>query len=299
MTDWRLETPDGSPVRVVGIDTLELANPFVVYERKSNAYYMVGDGGCMWMGRDLREWNGPYKVTDIDSCAWYADASIVTAPEIHKFGGHYYYVASFTGVDNENVSRTSCEVLVSDKITGPYVSLNNDGCLLADGEIAGYPTFCVDELNAGYMIYGDSAMPEGELKIIRFTDDLKKRMGEAYVMLRGSEGMMHIGSPYLFITDKGMPGLLFTAHGENGTDVRVAYTANEMGHWLNGPWVVEKEPLMEGNFGGASLFTDYDGTMVMVLHKDTVIAGRSVKVPRFVKMDSQFEKLKKIGYYIF
>ena len=72
-----------------------------------------------------------------------------------------------------------------------------------------------------------------------------------------------------------------------------------MGHWLNGPWVAEPQPLMRGNVGGASLFNDYDGTLVMVLHKDTVIAGSNIKVPQFVKMDSQFEKLKNRGYYNF
>ena len=56
---------------------------------------------------------------------------------------------------------------------------------------------------------------------------------------------------------------------------------------------------MRGNVGGASLFNDYDGTLVMVLHKDTVIAGNNIKVPKFVKMDSQFDKLKNRGYYNF
>ena len=43
----------------------------------------------------------------------------------------------------------------------------------------------------------------------------------------------------------------------------------------------------------------YDGTLVMALHKDTVISGKNMRIPRFVKMDSQFDKLKKIGYYYF
>lgn len=303
VTEWELVTPDGLPVRNVDVDTMELPNPFVVYDRKSNMYYMTGDGGYMWTSRNLRMWNGPYVVIKSDSSAWLGKGHAVMAPEIHKYNDRYYYMASF---EDAGGGRRSCAVLVSDRLTGPYVPVNKEGMLLADEEVAGHPTFCVDELNAGYMIYSDSKEPGGELKIIRFTDSLGERMGEAYVMFSGADNALDavkgdkpIEAPYLFITDTGMPGMLFTAYDGDESVVAVAYTINEMGHWLNGPWIAEPQPLLRGNVGGASLFTDYDGTLVMALHKDTVISGKNMRVPRFVKMDSQFDKLKKIGYYYF
>ena len=303
ITEWELVTPDGSSARTVAVDTMELANPFVVYESKSDMYYMTGDGGYMWTSNDLRLWNGPFVVLDTDSCLWNVADCAVTAPEIHKHKGRYYYMASF---ENANGKHATCAVFVADRITGPFVPVNKDGQLLANEDIARHPTFCVDELNAGYMIYSDSQEQGGDLKIIRFTESLHKRMGEAYAMFSGADnaleaekGASPIESPFLFVTETGMPGLLFTAYDGEESVVAVAYTINEMGHWLNGPWIAEPQPLMRGNVGGASLFTDYDGTMVMALHKDTLISDRNVKVPQFVKMDSQFEKLKKIGYYNF
>ena len=304
--EWELATPDGSPACTVAVDTMDMANPFVVYERKSNMYYMVGDGGHMWTSTDLRNWNGPYKVLNVDGSVWYGEGCTVSAPEIHKYNGRYCYVASFEKRDREGGVRRSCELLLSDEITGPYVPANKETALLGDDEIAGHPTFCTDELNAGYMIYSDSREQGGELKIIRFTDGLEKRMGEAYVMFSGAESSMDIAkdgkpveAPCLFVTDAGSGGLLFTVYDGDESVVAVAYTINEKGHWLNGPWIAEHEPLMRGNVGGASLFNDFDGSLVMVLHKDTVIAGKAKKVPQFVRMDSQFEKLKKIGYYNF
>lgn len=303
VTDWELVTPDGMPVRSVAVDTMELSNPFVIYERKSNMYYMTGDGGNMWTSHDMRLWNGPYAVMKCDSSAWFGAGYDITAPEIHKYNDRYYYMASFENADS---MQRSCVVFVADSVTGPYLPLNKEMLLLDGDELAGHPTFCVDELNAGYMIYSDSKELGGELKIIRFTDGLDNRMGEAYAMFSGADNALKIAkdgkpveAPFLFVTDTGMPGLLFTAYDGEESVVAVAYTINEMGHWLNGPWVAEPQPLLRGNVGGASLFTDYDGTQVMALHKDTVISGRNVRVPRFVKMDSQFEKLKMIGYYIF
>ncbi|MBP3407986.1 MAG: family 43 glycosylhydrolase [Bacteroidaceae bacterium] len=303
VTEWELVTPDGLPVRNVDVDTMELPNPFVVYDRKSNMYYMTGDGGYMWTSRNLRMWNGPYVVIKSDSSAWFCKGHAVMAPEIHKYNDRYYYMASFKDIAG---NRSSCAVLVADRLTGPYIPVNKEEMLLADEEIAGHPTFCADELNAGYMIYSDSKEPGGELKIIRFTDSLGERMGEAYAMFSGADnaldvlkGEKPVEAPFLFVTDTGMPGLLFTAYDGDESVVAVAYTINEMGHWLNGPWIAEPQPLLRGNVGGASLFTDYDGTLVMALHKDTVISGKNMRVPRFVKMDSQFDKLKKIGYYYF
>lgn len=303
VTEWELVTPDGLPARNVDVDTMELPNPFVVYDRKSNMYYMTGDGGYMWTSRNLRMWNGPYVVIKSDSSAWLCKGHAVMAPEIHKYNDRYYYMASFKDIAG---NRSSCAVLVADRLTGPYIPVNKEEMLLADEEIAGHPTFCADELNAGYMIYSDSKESGGELKIIRFTDSLGERMGEAYAMFSGADnaldvvkGEKPVEAPFLFVTDTGMPGLLFTAYDGDESVVAVAYTINEMGHWLNGPWIAEPQPLLRGNVGGASLFTDYDGTLVMALHKDTVISGKNMRVPRFVKMDSQFDKLKKIGYYYF
>ena len=47
------------------------------------------------------------------------------------------------------------------------------------------------------------------------------------------------------------------------------------------------------------MFNDFDGTLVMAVHKDTVIDGRRTSVPRFIEMDRQFDKLKIKRYYKF
>ena len=317
--EWKLTTPDGSPERTVAIDTMDLRNPFVRFDRKSNSYYMVGDGGSMWSSKDMRVWNGPYKVLDIDTAVWYSSALSVVAPEIHKHNDRYYYLASFgrdgkpvAGIDGNSITNRSCVALVADDITGPYRVIDKESELLEPAEVATHPTFFTDELNAGYMVYTHAGEQtgDGSFKIIRFTDDNGRRMGEAFEMFKASEigwaekdddkqTVLIVEAPYLFVTDGGEGGMLFTARKDEESVIGVAYTTNGFGHWLNGPWVAEPEPLVGGNVGGASLFTDYDGTTVMVFHKDTLLNGRQVSLPRFMKVDTELEKLEIKGYYNF
>ena len=317
--EWKLTTPDGSPERTVAIDTMDLRNPFVRFDRKSNSYYMVGDGGSMWSSKDMRVWNGPYKVLDIDTAVWYSSALSVVAPEIHKHNDRYYYLASFgrdgkpvAGIDGNSITNRSCVALVADDITGPYRVIDKESELLEPAEVATHPTFFTDELNAGYMVYTHAGEQtgDGSFKIIRFTDDNGRRMGEAFEMFKASEigwsekdddkqTVLIVEAPYLFVTDGGGGGMLFTARKDEESVIGVAYTTNGFGHWLNGPWVSEPEPLVSGNVGGASLFTDYDGTTVMVFHKDTLLNGRQVSLPRFMKVDTELEKLEIKGYYNF
>lgn len=315
--EFRLTTIDGSPECTVSIDTMDIRNPFVRYDRKSNTYYMFGDGGGMWSSKDMKVWKGPYNVLDIDNAVWYNSGKSVIAPEVHKHDGHYYYLASFgrDNVDSEagEISSRSCVALVADEITGPYRNIDNESELLAQEEFASYPTFVADEFNAGYMIYTQNNVRAGEssLSIIRFNDSFCRRLGEAYVMLNSPDveslidksgnrfPVQSIESPYLFVTDCDEAGLLFTANCDGESVIGVAYTQKSLGHWLNGPWVAEPELLVGGNVGGASLFTDYDGTTVMVFHKDTLLNGRQVSLPRFMKVDTELEKLEIKGYYNF
>ena len=43
-----LRTADGAPARTVAIDTMELRDPFVYFDKRENTYYMTGTGGNVW-----------------------------------------------------------------------------------------------------------------------------------------------------------------------------------------------------------------------------------------------------------
>ena len=302
------------------VDTMDIKNPYVCYERGDDCYYMVGDGGSMWVSKDLHIWTGPYDVLEQDATSWIGAEPTITSPEIHRYGGKYYYMATFDrpdvmvpDADGHPFVRRSCVALVADDIRGPYRTIDSKSSLLVESEMAAHPTFGIDYLNAAYMIYTHQGEQNGDgtVQIIRFSDDLGRRIGEAYIMFSASmnewSGSVDGGercfssvmeAPFLFITDEKGMGILFTSYIGGEKSIGVAYTqTGEYGY--NGPWEVEPQPLLTGGVSSASVFTDYDGTKVLAVGKDTVIGGVAKSVPQLYKLDMQFDKLKIEGHYKF
>ncbi|MBO7319730.1 MAG: family 43 glycosylhydrolase [Clostridia bacterium] len=89
-----LRTADGAPARTVAIDTMELRDPFVYFDKRENTYYMTGTGGNVWTSKNLRLWEGPYNVLQLDTTMWMGANPVIWAPEIHKFGDRWYIVAT-------------------------------------------------------------------------------------------------------------------------------------------------------------------------------------------------------------
>lgn len=292
--------PAGATCDTVAIEDMDIKNPFIVYDEIADTYYMTGDKGHLWVSKELRTWVGPYNVLQQDTTSWVGANPIITSPEIHKHNGKYYYMASF-----ETKARRSCTTLVSNNITGPYESIESKKLLLDKDEIAVHPTFCADEYGTGYMIYDNSGELNGNgtVQIIRYTEDMGRRMGEAFVMFRASDipwagngEYAHVlESPFLFYSGEEGLGILFTAYCGEEKAIGVAYSTTGT---LNGPWVVEDKPLLKG-VGSVAMFTDYDGTPVLLTSKDTLINGVKKSVPEFFKADLQFEKLQIKGNYKF
>ena len=317
---WTFAPPAGIALDTVCIDTMDIKNPFICYEREDDCYYMVGDGGHMWVSADLRSWVGPYDVLDQDTASWIGAEPVITSPEIHWFAGKYYYMATFerpdvvaVDADGNPFARRSCVALVADDIRGPYRTIDSKSSLLVESEMAAHPTFGIDYLGASYMIYTHQGEQNGNgtVQIVRFSDDLGRRVGEAYIMFSADDNAWSgdvvdgercfspvMEAPFLFITEEKEMGILFSSYVAGEKAIGAAYTmTGEYGY--NGPWVVEPQPLLTGNVGGASLFTDYDGTKVLVVGRDTVVDGVLKSVPQLFKLDMQFDKLKIEGHYKF
>lgn len=301
-----LATPDGLPAREVAVDSMDMKNPFVMYEPVSNMYYMTGDGGCMWTSSDMVVWKGPFKVIDLEPGTWMGDAPAVCSPEIYKHEGKYCMVASF-GLASEgggSGDRSALSVLFADNITGPYRLA--EGALPLNGEAGAVsgPTYTDDCFGNTCIVYKESAGEDGKpnVKIMMLAKEQKSRLGEPFGILDTGDLPWKsnvIESPDMFVTDDGGFGMLFESEIDGRSVIGAAYSTKELGHPLNGPWIVEPEPFVDENSGGASMFADYDGTTVLVMHKETVHAGQKRYVPHFMKMETQFLKLQNKGYYKF
>ncbi len=306
---WEMKPPKGTVCDTVSIDTMDMKNPFITYDRTTDSYCMTADGGLVWVSDDLRTWTGPYDVLRHDTASWLGSGPVITSPEIHKFKGKYYFMATFE-VNEGGITKRSCSTLVADSLHGPYRTIDSKSRLLDKTEIAAHPTFCKDYLGAGFMVYCCQSEKSGDdaVRIVMYSDDLGHRLGESYKMMRASDVPWshtakngkkalspELESPYLFNCGEESMGMLFTACKGAEKAVGVAYSGTGT---LNGPWTAEEKPLLEG-VSGAAMFSDYDGTLVMVVSKDTLIGGVEKSVPKLLKCDSQFEKLQIKGHYKF
>lgn len=300
-------------VHKVAIDTMSLSNPFLLYDKASDIYYMTGDGGAMWRSSDMYLWEGPFEVLQYNEKAWMGTSPLVTSPEIHSYKGRYYYMATFTAPvlceGGAEETRTSCEMFVSDNIAGPYKHLSQGAPLLGLDLSATNPTFCKDKLKVGYMVYnGSEGVQPGNttVQIIRLGRNFDVQIGEPYVMFSASQipwacdcqgvTTSFLVAPDCFETFTGVLGILFTSLDGGEKAIGVAYS--ETGH-LDGPWHVEERPILSGGVSGAAIFTDYDGKSLMVYQKDTIINGTQKSLPRIMRVDTQFDKLKLKGHYKF
>ncbi len=306
-----------APLQRISIDTMDIANPFIIYDKAVNLYYMTGDGGQVWSSADMLTWEGPFDVLSAAGEAWMGADAVVTSPEIHRYKKRYYYMATFSRPDikiegsaGEALDRTSCEIFVSDAAAGPYKHIASGEGLLNPADYSVHPTFCTDYNNVGYMIYTQGCEQNGDatVQIVRLADNFNARVGEPYVMFRASkipwasdcEGFQsrYMGAPFYFETMSGRLAVLFTSVKGGEKVIGVAYTGDDA-IGLNGPWNIEPQPLLEGGVQSASLFRDYDGRTVMLYQKDTIIDGKNRALPRLMRVDTQFDKLKLKGHYKF
>lgn len=311
---WVMSTPDGAAARIVSIDTMDMRNPFIFLDRKNLTYYLTGDGGYVWTSKNLREWHGPYNVLQPDTLTWMGITARITAPEIHKYRGKYYYVATFTRqditIDNvagNDIPRRSCQLFVADSLQGPYKPVPSEQPLLRADQASRGATFITDEYDAGYLIYSHDWCQSGDgtTQIILMTDSLSEQIGEPYVMFQASQNPWSAGKgttpspvmdgPFLFDTEEMELGMLFQTEIDGVSALGVAYS--EKNHGLNGPWHIEPQPLLAGGYGQAMLFNDFDGSLVMVLHKDTIIQGNVHSRPSMFEVDNQYARLRIKGKY--
>jgi hypothetical protein len=78
------------------LDSIVLSDPFILTDSKTNMYYMTGTGGLLWKSKDMKLWDGPYKVAQTDSNLWMGPRPMIWAAEIHSYKNKYYYFATFT-----------------------------------------------------------------------------------------------------------------------------------------------------------------------------------------------------------
>jgi len=309
-------------VRTIPLDSIEISDPFILPDKASMAYYLTGTGGYLWKSKDLKLWQGPYNVIQIDTTSWMGRRPMIWAAELHQYKNKFYCFATFTNsetiVDNVprryNVERRGSHVLVSDKPNGPFKSMKNNfytppNQSTLDG------TFWIEN-GVPYLIYCHEWMQvvDGTMDAVQLAPDLSGPVGKPITLFRASEAewvkeMNSIGEitfgmklpgwvtdgPFLFKTKTGRLGMLWSSWGSCKYAQGVAYSASGK---IAGPWIQEKESLVPNNAGHGMLFRTFEGKLIMSLHYQSIEPYKSnQRKPMLLEVDDSGDKIKILGRY--
>jgi len=309
-------------VRTIPLESMTMSDPFILADPVTKMYYMTGSGGVMWKSPNLKIWEGPYTIAQIDPNSWMGPKPAIWAAELHYYKGRYYYFATFTNkniivdkVPNRyDVQRRASHILMSEKVTGPYKPMN-DKIYLPANQSTLDGTFWVED-GTPYMIYCHEWMQivDGTMDMIQLSSGLTESVGKPITLFKASDApwvreMNSIGeitfgmklggyvtdAPFLFKTQTGKLGMLWSSWGSQRYAQGVAYSASGK---LKGPWLQEKEPLVPKNSGHGMLFKTFDGKLLMSLHYQGLDPNNpGPRKPMLLEVDDSSDKLKILGPY--
>ena len=182
-------------VRTVSLKELSMSDPFIYPDPETKTYWLTGTGGSLYKSTDLEMWTGPYNVIDL-SGTW-MQGNFVAAAEIHKFGDKFYYAGTWNNHSvcieqvprRYNVPLNQTQLLVSDKVDGPYLPLVKDSlfCLgpttwdIIDGTL-------YEENDTVYMVFVHewTQLIDGTMAYMPLSKDLTHRLAEPTTIFRAS-----------------------------------------------------------------------------------------------------------------
>lgn len=256
---------------------INLRDPFVFAEK--DKYYMYGTrmderkavlglGFDVYVSSDLEEWEvAPAFTPDKD---FWSDTDF-WAPEVHKYNGRYYMLASFY-TDNKSINRGT-QVLVSDSPKGPFLP-HSDGAITPKEWMCLDGTLYVDKNGTPYLVFCHEwvQIDDGEMCVMQLSEDLKKPVGEPKVLFKASDPVWSDGifdkkyvtdGPFMYRTKNGRLMMTWSTFHNNSYCVGLAYSDNGE---IDGVWQHD-ERLLFDNDGGHGMIFESNGKKYFSYHK--------------------------------
>ena len=169
-------------------EDINIRDPFIFNE--NGIYYLYGTraahfgihtaGFDVYTSTDLVNWSEPQEC--FNSVEHGLDTEVNWAPEVHKYKGEYYMLATFTKANK----LRGTYILKSDNPLGPFV-------LHSDGAVTPYEWESLDgtlyiEDGKPYIVFchEHTQIIDGTVCFARLSDDLKERISEPVTLFSGS-----------------------------------------------------------------------------------------------------------------
>ena len=277
---------------------INIRDPFILYENET--YYLYGTraadfgrkvkGFDVYTSKDMENWNEPVEI--FNSEEYGMNREVNWAPEVHKYKGSYYILATFT---RENGLRGTF-ALKSDSPMGPFKPHSNGPLTPAEWE-------CLDgtlyiEEGKPYLVFchEHTQIIDGTVCYIPLKDDLTGMDGEAVTLFSGSspifvdekpEGEHYItDGPFMYRTKTGTLLMVWS------TFIKGLY-AECLVRFENGSIKNRFEhldPLID-NDGGHGMIFEADGKLYLSFHKPNT---SGFEHPHFVRIEDKGDTIALI-----
>ena len=263
------------PLAAVKTSEIHVRDPFVLPVKAEGQYYIYGTMGpgrgfYSYRSKDLENWEGPLTVFKAAKDFWATHN--YWAPEVHFYKDRYYMFASFKA---HGVMRGT-QILVADKPEGPFAPLTEkpvtpsdweclDGTLYVDPDGTPWIVFCHEWVQVG----------DGEICAMKLTPDLKSAAGKPVLLFKAHDakwvdsfekgkGSYVTDGPFLWRTKSGDLLMLWSSFHKGDYATGVAKSKSGK---IDGPWVLEEEPLGVKDAGHSMIFRTFDGKLMLSLHQ--------------------------------
>ena len=278
----------------VPLSSIRCSDPFIYADSGDSTYYMYSTGGggrvMARASKDLTNWTEPFTVMSFSDKHWAGDKAASWASEVHHYNGKYYlFTTSHSDETIESIPgrcdipHRATQIYVADSPRGPFKDFTGrahtpddwaalDGTLWVEDGIP-YMIFCHEWLQT----------TDGPMELVQLPEDLGVPAGKPVTLFKASDAvwsgeMLELGEktngldlgghvtdgPWLFRTQTGRLGMLWSTWGRQGYSIGAAYSASGS---VKGPWIQEDEPLYSDNGGHGMLFRTFDGDLKLCMHR--------------------------------
>lgn len=253
---------------------INIRDPFVLCE--NGKYYLYGTrakdfgirtgGFDVYTGTDLENWSAPKEIFASEKFG--LNRASNWAPEVHKYNGRYYILATF---EQENGFRGTFALAsdspegefrpVSDKALTPLDWWSLDGTLYISKENVPYLVFCHEHVQ----------IVNGTIAFVRLKPDLSGIDGEYTYLFSGSdakgavykEGERYVtDGPFLFRGKNDRLYMIWSTviNGSYHQCIAVSDTGEIDGRWT------QLDPIFTKDGGHGMVFRDLENRLTLTLH---------------------------------
>ncbi len=273
---------------------IHIRDPFILAE--DGKYYLFGtrfngevgtfpqvsEGTDVYVSHDLKEFSEPKAIFRRDESFW--GTHFFWAPEVHKYRGRYYMFVTVAS----STRPKGVQILVCDTPDGTYIPVCNHALTPESQE-------CLDgtlwvENGVPYMIYCHewTHVKDGEMCIVRLSDDLTETIGEPAVLFTASQPSWATGfmenndcfvtdGPFLYRAKNGRLLMIWSSIADGKYVEAVSYSDSG----IMGPWEHYDELLYSSDGGHGMIFKDLSGRLMFTMHHPNTC---DYERPRFTEL---------------